>query len=122
MHAPALRQKTVRSCAKLLAVAEQAEVKSVKCCLDPSRRFVPNVNLNFGLRSFSDLLKLLVCGIFASWTDASYVGYASGTSTSGPIKKSRGHRKRLVQLVLALGLSTPGRMEEVPRLNRRMVS
>lgn len=80
------------------------------------------MNLNFGLRSFSDLLKLLVCGIFASWTDASYVGYASGTSTSGPIKKSRGHRKRLVQLVLALGLSTPGRMEEVPRLNRRMVS
>lgn len=40
---------------------------------------------------------------------------------SGPIKKSRGHRKRLVQLVLALGLSTPGRMEEVPRLNTKMV-
>ena len=78
----------IHSCAKLLTVTEQAEVKSVKCCLDPSGTFIPDVNLNFGLTSFSDLLKLLVCSIFVSWTDTSYVGYTSGTDMSGPVKKS----------------------------------
>lgn len=44
--------------------------------------------MNFGLTGFSHLLKLLGCGIFASWTDTSYVGYISGIDMAGPIKKS----------------------------------
>lgn len=88
VQVPALHLKTEPACAELLAVSGRAGLESVKSCLDPSGSFIPHGNLSLGLTQFSDLLKLLVHGIFASWTATSYVGYASGADMSGPIKKS----------------------------------